>query len=620
MSCHVHCKDKAVPTCPLPPGQAKLPFGIDVHHGVGTACEGWIKIPKPGGVRRGWQRAYAIVCDFKIFLHEPSNDIHTPAVSATHIFDIRDINFKVSQVMRQDVIHAGPKLIPAIFKMSCNQTGCPGITSEALVLTENETERDRWLATLEELQKAAKQGNQHGSSVFSVREMYSTNQLEVLKGAQSATVMDPDHLLIGDSEGLYMLDMAEEGLYKFGDRDVRKVAQISMIEEEGLIVFLAGRTRPSLRLLPVSAMESGETKNVLIKVTETENCSSFSCGALGHTWYICVAVKTRVLVFQVNRTKNRYEKRREIPLPNQVQSLRVLGESVCVGYQSGFSLYHLYSDQPPQKLVHDEDLTLGFVRLNNLPAMHAVQINNGQEYILCFNVLGVYVNQSGKRSRKQELLWHSSPTSFAYMAPYLMVYCESALEIYDVNTARWIQTIPFRKLHSLSEDGALAACSISDPPILLYIKKQMDEDAIHMPGLSRKNTDRIRASKRKADPRTQKKGVPEKAAISGPINFQHVQHFGPYDSLNPQEMPDAGTTTGSEREQGISGPSPSIQSLSAIQPGPGGPHSRKNSARESFTDAFSNTDRNSTGDMSSFFEKYGYQSGGLGVFLDENGQ
>ena len=70
---------------------AKLPFGIDVHHGVGTACEGWIKIPKPGGVRRGWQRAYAIVCDFKVFLHEPSNDIHTPSVSASHIFDIRSV-------------------------------------------------------------------------------------------------------------------------------------------------------------------------------------------------------------------------------------------------------------------------------------------------------------------------------------------------------------------------------------------------------------------------------------------------------------------------------------------------------------------------------------------------
>ncbi len=38
------------------------------------------------------------------------------------------------------------------------QPGCPTIRSEVLILTENETEKDRWLATLDELQKAAKQG------------------------------------------------------------------------------------------------------------------------------------------------------------------------------------------------------------------------------------------------------------------------------------------------------------------------------------------------------------------------------------------------------------------------------------------------------------------------------
>ena len=69
---------------------AKLPFGIDVQHGVGTACEGWIQVPKPGGVRKGWQRAYAIVCDLKIFVHEPgAEDIHVPAVASQYIFDIR---------------------------------------------------------------------------------------------------------------------------------------------------------------------------------------------------------------------------------------------------------------------------------------------------------------------------------------------------------------------------------------------------------------------------------------------------------------------------------------------------------------------------------------------------
>ena len=70
--------------------------------------------------------------------------------------------------------------------------------------------------------------------------MCSTDQLEVLKAAQSAAIVTPDHLLIGDFEGLYMLDIVEGGLYKFGDRDLRKVSQMSMIQDEGLIVLLAG--------------------------------------------------------------------------------------------------------------------------------------------------------------------------------------------------------------------------------------------------------------------------------------------------------------------------------------------------------------------------------------------
>ena len=32
--------------------------------------------------------------------------------------------------------------------------------------------------------------------------------------------------------------------------------------------------------------------------------------------------------------------------------------------------------------------------------------------LLHFAVLGIYVNRDGLRSRKQELLWHSTPMSF----------------------------------------------------------------------------------------------------------------------------------------------------------------------------------------------------------------
>lgn len=72
-------------------------------------------------------------------------------------FIIRDQSFEVSKVTSHDVIHAGPKLVPSIFKISCNQPGCVGLLCQVLILTENEAEKDRWITTLKELQKATKQ-------------------------------------------------------------------------------------------------------------------------------------------------------------------------------------------------------------------------------------------------------------------------------------------------------------------------------------------------------------------------------------------------------------------------------------------------------------------------------
>ena len=34
------------------------------------------------------------------------------------------------------------------------------------------------------------------------------------------------------------------------------------------------------------------------------------------------------------------------------------------------------------------------------------------------------------------------------------------------------------QLHALSEDGCLTSCSVCDPPVLLYVKKQMEEGTL----------------------------------------------------------------------------------------------------------------------------------------------
>ena len=81
--------DSQSPTCTfilLVP--VKAPRGMDPERGIGTVCEGWVKVPKPGGVKRGWTRHYAVVCDLKVFLYEFATD-RASGTSIAHVFDIR---------------------------------------------------------------------------------------------------------------------------------------------------------------------------------------------------------------------------------------------------------------------------------------------------------------------------------------------------------------------------------------------------------------------------------------------------------------------------------------------------------------------------------------------------
>jgi len=137
-ACHITCKEKVPPLCPLPTDQSKLnescrqpnelnsfdffaakrPLGIDPTRGIGTAYEGYVKVPKPGGVKKGWLRQFVVVCDFKLFLYDISAERNAqPSVAVSQVLDMRDEQFEVSSVRDSDVIHANKKDIPCIFRV-----------------------------------------------------------------------------------------------------------------------------------------------------------------------------------------------------------------------------------------------------------------------------------------------------------------------------------------------------------------------------------------------------------------------------------------------------------------------------------------------------------------------
>lgn len=104
---------------------AKRPLGIDPTRGIGTAYEGYVKVPKMGGVKKGWVRQFVVVCDFKLFLYDISPDRNAlPSVYVSQVLDMRDEEFSVSSVRDSDVIHATKKDIPCIFRVISKMFHC----------------------------------------------------------------------------------------------------------------------------------------------------------------------------------------------------------------------------------------------------------------------------------------------------------------------------------------------------------------------------------------------------------------------------------------------------------------------------------------------------------------
>lgn len=126
-ACHTICCQRVPTICPVPIDQTKRPLGIDPTRGIGTAYEGYVKVPKSGVIKRGWIRQFVVVCDFKLFLYDISTDrCALPSVSVSQVLDMRDPEFSVGGVRESDVIHAAKKDVPCIFKVRIiyNSTKC----------------------------------------------------------------------------------------------------------------------------------------------------------------------------------------------------------------------------------------------------------------------------------------------------------------------------------------------------------------------------------------------------------------------------------------------------------------------------------------------------------------
>ncbi|XP_060119076.1 serine/threonine-protein kinase MRCK beta isoform X3 [Heteronotia binoei] len=541
-ACHVSCKDSAPQVCPIPPEQAKRPLGVDVQRGIGTAYKGYVKVPKPTGVKKGWQRAYAVVCDCKLFLYDvPEGKSTQPGVVASQVLDLRDEDFCVSSVLASDVIHATRKDIPCIFRVTASLLGSPSKTCSLLILTENENEKRKWVGILEGLQSILHKNKLRNQVVHIPQEAYDST-LPLIKASLAAAIIDRDRIAIGSEEGLYVIEVTRDVIVRAAD--CKKVYQIELAPKEKIIILICGRNH-HVHLYPWSSLDGSEG-SFDVKLPETKGCQFITTGTLkkSSSTSLFVAAKRQVLCYEIHRTKPFHKKFGEIQAPGNVQWMALFKDRLCVGYQSGFSLLSIQGEGQSVNLVNPNEPSLAFLSQQSFDALCAVELNN-EEYLLCFSHLGVYVDVQGRRSRMQELMWPATPTACSCNSFYLTVYSEYGVDVFDVNTMEWVQTIGLRRIRPLNVTGTLNLLSC-EPARLIYFKNKFSAGAaLSVPETSdnsKKQMLRTRSKRRfvfkvpeeeRLQQRREMLRDPELRSrmISNPTNFNHVAHMGPGDGM-----------------------------------------------------------------------------------------
>ncbi|XP_048081047.1 serine/threonine-protein kinase MRCK alpha isoform X13 [Ursus arctos] len=577
-SCHITCVNKAPTACPVPPEQTKGPLGIDPQKGIGTAYEGHVRIPKPAGVKKGWQRALAVVCDFKLFLYDVAEGkASQPSVVVSQVIDMRDEEFSVSSVLASDVIHASRKDIPCIFRVTASQLSASDSRCSVLMLAESESERNKWVGVLSELHKILKKSKFRDRSVYVPKEAYDST-LPLIKTTQAAAIIDHERIALGNEEGLFVVHVTKDEIIRVGDN--KKIHQIELIPNDQLVAVISGRNR-HVRLFPMSALDGRETD--FYKLAETKGCQSITSGKVCHgsLTCLCVAMKRQVLCYELFQSKTRHRKFKEIQVPYNVQWMAIFSEQLCVGFQSGFLRYPLSGEGSPYSMLHSNDHTLSFIAHQPMDAMCAVEISS-KEYLLCFNSIGVYTDCQGRRSRQQELMWPANPSSCCYNAPYLSVYSENAVDIFDVNSMEWIQTLPLKKVRPLNSEGSLNLLGLETIRLIYFKNKMAEGDELVVPETSdnsRKQMVRNINNKRRfsfrvpeeerAQQRREMLRDPEmrNKLISNPTNFNHIAHMGPGDGI--QILKDLPMNPRPQESRTVFSGSVSIPSITKSRPEPG---------------------------------------------------
>lgn len=237
--CHPKCRQHLPANCPININQRVQLKGVDFNRGIGTLMVGLLKIPKLGGVKKGWIEHHVYLSNARLFVC-PIVD-NKPSIIPSQVIDIKDPNFYVSKVSESDVIHASKKDIPCILKMVVSKLKNQQQSQPLLFCAKDEKDRNSWINVLRDLNERLIQANKVANSGVPILPIEAKEicDASTIRNAAAACVFDHERLLIASEEGIDVIDIKTDcTIQRLHDK---KTFAIDVFNEEKLIVSISGK-------------------------------------------------------------------------------------------------------------------------------------------------------------------------------------------------------------------------------------------------------------------------------------------------------------------------------------------------------------------------------------------
>jgi serine/threonine-protein kinase MRCK len=101
--------------------------------------------------------------------------------------------------------------------------------------------------------------------------------------------------------------------------------------------------------------------------------------------------------------------------------------------------------------------------------------NDGEnvEYLLVFQTLAIYVDQQGRKTRSTEIMYPALPTFIAQENEFLLVFSDTHLDVFNIESGEWVQSIGVKKCKPLSNDGSLSLTMMNESPYVIYFSNML---------------------------------------------------------------------------------------------------------------------------------------------------